>query len=116
VKQGRLYHLELNVNQPPTPCGKYSKNLSREGARYASLYAGQVSVTQMQDYVLAAAQASRQTYLTRSNIAITATYGWSDGQPVMTEITYNYPLLTTEVFGGQTVTLRVRTIMMIIRG
>ena len=92
------------------------KNVAREGARYASLNAGMVTIAEIQDRAIAEAYASGYSGLTRSHVEVLAPSGWSDGRSVTVRVSYPVNIFTLTPFGNRTIVLRTSAEMVIIRG
>ncbi len=92
------------------------KNAAREGARYISLYASEATVTGVQDRVINEAYIAGANPLSRSDVIITPSTGWSDGRSVTLRVNFNFRLLTTALLGLDTVPLHASTEMVIIGG
>jgi Flp pilus assembly protein TadG len=90
------------------------KSAAREGARFVSLYANQTTVTEVQDRVIAEVSASGFPGLTRGDVTVVPTLGWSDGRPVTVRVSYSFSPLTTALFGGAAVPLHASAEMVVL--
>ncbi len=90
-------------------------NASREGARYACLFPDDVPniVARTQDDIRAEGLSLSADVL---RIDVATPSGKAGGSPVAVTVRYTLPLTTSFLFGGQPLTIRAGTQMMIVDG
>lgn len=94
------------------------KNVSREGARYATLHASEASLAAVQSIAVAEAAASGLTGLGPSDITVVPGDPglWRDGTPVSVSVRYPFQFLTSIPLGGPSIDLQATTVMAVVSG
>lgn len=90
-------------------------NVSREGARYASVQPGAMAST-ITARAVAEAQACGLDDLNATHITVLPATGRTDGTLVTVRVVYPVELLTTSLLGGSTINLRAETSMVMVGG